>query len=94
MDNVRVDNTAIFNVTYMDTAPHAVASVMVRITSQNRDIRGYVQDATFVQYMRQCIAEWFRREGECVVETPEEYEQKLAKYRRRTPLQLVKKVSQ
>lgn len=94
MDNVRVDNTAIFNVTYMDTAPHAAASVMVKTTSQNAEIRRNVHDPTFVEYMRRCIAEWFRREGECVVETLEEYEQKLAKYRRRTPLQLVKKVSQ
>jgi hypothetical protein len=94
MGSVKFDNIAIFNVTYMDTAPHAVASVVVKITSQNAEIRGNVQDATFVEYMRRCIADWFRREGQCVVETPEEYEEKLAKYRRRTPLQLVKKNSQ
>jgi len=90
---VKFENIAIFNLTYMDTAPYARTSVMVGITSQDAQTRGYVQDPIFVEYMRRCIAQWFHREGECVVETPEEYEQKLAEYRGRTTLQLVKKGS-
>jgi|SRR5215469_1588350 len=89
MGNVN-DEIAIFNVTYLDRAPYADTSVMVGITSKNAKPREYTQDPIFVEYMRRCITQWFQREGECVVETPEEYEQKLAGYRGRTTLQLVK----